>query len=290
VFAKGSSRVSFDLRELDYKFLTLKAVAGELSVEKKKIKISKLDVGEKNNIRGRGIFEMASPDALRFKGLIQADDIPAAEFFDLFGDTFQNGMTGQLKTLDIRVKGHGKGMKEIGKSLMVKSSFDFQSGQIDHGKLKAGALKLFGFKEADAEQREDALKDKFSPYEQIAGNFRLIDGLVKTENFIYEDDKRRSSLVGTFDLNKYEMDTVLGVAPMAALDKFLTKIPVLGKILTGGDEESLVKTYFSVKGKFDKPEMRSIPFTSLTKKVVGIFQGILQTPEFILNPRGKETN
>ena len=114
--------------------------------------------------------------------------------------------------------------------------------------------------------------------------------MAETENFIYEDDQRRSSLVGTFDLNKYEMDTVLGVAPMAALDKFLTKIPVFGKFFTGGDEESLVKTYFTVKGKFDKPEMKSIPFTSLTKKVVGIFQGILQTPKFILNPGGEETN
>jgi uncharacterized protein DUF3971/AsmA-like protein len=290
LFSKGSSKVSFDLDELDYKLLTLKAVVGELSVEQKKIKISKLDVGKQSNIRGRGIFEMESSDTLRFKGLIQADNIQAEEFFDLFGDTFQNGMTGQLKTLDIRVKGQGKGLKEIGKSLLVKSTFDFQSGQIDHERLKAGALLLFGFKENDGEQNEEALKDNFSPYEQIAGNFKLVDGLAETENFIYEDDKRRSSLVGTFDLNKYEMDTVLGVAPMAALDKFLTKIPVFGKIITGGDEESLVKTYFTVKGKFDKPEMKSIPFTSLTKKVVGIFQGILQTPEFILNPSGEETN
>jgi uncharacterized protein DUF3971/AsmA-like protein len=290
LFSKGYSKVSFDLEELDYKLLTLKAVSGELSVEKKKIKISKLDVGEQKKIRGRGIFEMGSQDALRFKGLVQADNIPAEEFFGLFGDTFKNGMTGRLKTLDIRVKGHGKGLKEIGETLRVKASFDFQSGQIDHGRLKAGALKLFGFKEKDDDQSENALQDNFSPYEQIAGNFKLVDGLAKTENFIYEDDKRRSSLVGTFDFNKYEMDTVLGVAPMAALDKFLTKIPVFGKILTGGDEESLVKTYFTVKGKFDKPEMRSIPFTSLTKKVVGIFQGILQTPEFILNPSGEETN
>jgi len=290
LFSKGSSKVSFDLDELDYKFLTLKAVAGELSVEKKKIKISKLDVGKNNNIRGRGIFEIESSEALRFQGLVQAENIPAEEFFDLFGDTFQSGMTGQLKILDIRVKGHGKGLKEIGKSLKVKSFFDFQSGQIDRERLKAGALQLFGFKEAGGEQGEVPVKDNFSPYEQIAGSFKLVAGIAETENFIYEDDKRRSSLVGTFDLNKYEMDTVLGVAPMAALDKFLTKIPVFGKIITGGDEESLVKTYFTVKGKFDKPRVRSIPFTSLTKKVVGIFQGILQTPEFILNPTGKETN
>ena len=96
--------------------------------------------------------------------------------------------------------------------------------------------------------------------------------------------------MGTFDLTKNEIDAVLGVAPLAALDKFLTKIPVFGKILTGGDEESLVKTYFTLKGKFDNPKMKAIPFTSLTKKVVGIFQGFWQTPEYILNPQSEETN
>jgi len=247
-------------------------------------------LGKEGSIRGRGIFEMGDSDALRFKGLIQAKKIPAQDFFSLFGDTFQNGLTGQLKTLDIRVKGQGNELKKIGKSLVVKTSFDFGSGRIDHGRLKTGALRLFGFEEEVDESDKKSLEESFSPYEQISGKFSLVKGIATIENFIYEDKKRRSSLVGTFDLNKNEMDTVLGVAPLAALDKILTKIPVLGKIITGGDEESLVKTYFTVKGKFDNPKMKAIPFTSLTKKVVGIFQGILLTPKYILNPQRKETN
>ncbi len=289
LFARGTCNVTFDLEELDYKLLTLKEVSGDVSVEKKKFKISKLDFGKENKIRGRGIFEMESSDAGRFKGLIQANDIPAEDLFALFGDTFEDGMTGQLKTLDIRIKGKGKGWKEIGKSLVSKTAFDFQSGQIDHGKLKRGALKLFGLKD-QADESAESVKDDFSPYEQIAGSFMLSGGIAETENFIYEDDRRRSSLVGKFDLKQREMDTVLGVAPMAALDKFLTKIPVVGKIITGGDEESLVKSYYTVKGKFDDPKISIIPLTSLTKKVVGIFQGILQTPKFILTLPGEETN
>jgi hypothetical protein len=290
LFSKGKTQIKFDLDELDYKRLTLKLVSGIVSVEKKKIKISKLDLGKEGSIRSRGIFEMGDSDALRFKGLIQAEQVPAQDFFSLFGDTFQNGLTGQLKTLDIRVKGQGNELNEIGKSLVVRTSFDFGSGQIDHGRLKTGALRLFGFQDESDEPQEKSLEESFSPYEQIAGKFSLVKGIASTENFIYEDKKRKSSLVGTFDLNKNEMDTVLGVAPLAALDKILTKIPVFGKILTSGDEESLVKTYFTVKGKFDNPQMKAIPFTSLTKKVVGIFQGFWQTPKYILNPKREETN
>jgi hypothetical protein len=71
---------------------------------------------------------------------------------------------------------------------------------------------------------------------------------------------------------------------MAQLDRFLAKIPLVGKIITGGDEKSLVKTYYVVKGGFNDPDVSAIPFTSLGKKVVGIFQGILQTPQDILSP------
>ena len=92
-------------------------------------------------------------------------------------------------------------------------------------------------------------------------------------------------MVGKFDLVKHELDLIAGVAPMASLDKFLTKIPVVGKIITGGDEESLVKAYFSVKGGFDDPQVNAIPFTSLSRKVMGIFQGIFQTPGALFPPQ-----
>ena len=69
---------------------------------------------------------------------------------------------------------------------------------------------------------------------------------------------------------------------MPGLDKFLTQIPLVGSILTAGDEGSLIKTYYEVKGPFDDPKVKAVPLTSLGKKVMGLFQGILQTSEEIL--------
>ena len=85
----------------------------------------------------------------------------------------------------------------------------------------------------------------FSNYVDISGDFAHIGGIAETENFIYETDQRKSFIVGKFDLNHREMDTVVGVAPMPGLDKFLTQIPLVGKILTAGDEGSLIKTYYN---------------------------------------------
>ena len=109
-----------------------------------------------------------------------------------------------------------------------------------------------------------------------------IGGIAKTENFIYATDQRKSAIVGSFDLNELNMNTVVGVAHMPGLDKILTQIPLVGKILTAGDEESLIKTYYAVKGPFDNPEITAVPLTSLGKKFMGLFQGVLQTSEEIL--------
>jgi hypothetical protein len=76
---------------------------------------------------------------------------------------------------------------------------------------------------------------------------------------------------------------------MPGLDKILTKIPVVGRIITGGDEGSFIKTYYSVDGEFSEPKVTAIPFTALGKKVIGTLQGILQTPqEIFTRPREEE--
>jgi len=67
---------------------------------------------------------------------------------------------------------------------------------------------------------------------------------------------------------------------------------LVGKIITGGDEKSFLKAYYKVKGDFYNPDISAIPFTSLGKKVMGIFQGIVQAPIEILDslPKTKKSD
>ncbi|MBT5376990.1 MAG: hypothetical protein HOL15_09270, partial [Nitrospinaceae bacterium] len=130
----------------------------------------------------------------------------------------------------------------------------------------------------------DLEKDVLAPFKQISGDFVAQDGVFETQNFVVETESRRTSIVGTFDLAKSQVDTVVGVAPLAGLDRFLTKIPVVGAIITGGDEKSILKSYYTVKGDLNDPDITLTPFTSLGKRVIGIFQGILLAPQEILRP------
>ena len=282
LISKGTSKVSVDLEQLSYKWMTLSDVSGKIFLKDREIIFDGFQMGSKNPIKGSGKFSVKDPEAIRFETQLEANDIEAGELLAMFGDHFKEGLTGRVKKLDLSVKSRGRNLSENIRTLSGKVSIRLDKGTIDKGKLKAGAFSLFGLQVPVADKNNAEVDEGPSNYVGISGDFTHVGGIAETENFIYETDQRRTSIVGKFDLNKREMDTVVGVAPMPGLDKFLTKIPVVGKILTAGDEGSLIKTYYTVKGPFDDPEVSATPFTSLGKKVMGLFQGILQTPGEIL--------
>ncbi len=282
LISKGTSKVSVDLEQLSYKWMTLSDVSGKIFLKDREIIFDGFQVGSKNPIKGSGKFSVKDPEAIRFETQLEANDIEAGELLAMFGDHFKDGLTGRVKKLDLSVKSRGRNLPESIRTLSGKVSIRLDKGTIDKRKLKAGTFSLFGLQVPVADKNNAEVDEGPSSYVGISGDFTHVGGIAETENFIYETDQRRTSIVGKFDLNKREMDTVVGVAPMPGLDKFLTKIPVVGKILTAGDEGSLIKTYYTVKGPFDDPEVSATPFTSLGKKVMGLFQGILQTPGEIL--------
>ena len=279
-FSKGKGRVRFNLDRLGYKLLKLDKVAGEIVLNDKEIELKNLTFASNTLVKSEGKMFVDSKGVGHFEAGIYAQDIETKNLFGFFGEVFDNSLSGKVKKIDSKIRGSGKDWKEISRSLSGKISLDIQSGQINLDRLKRGARKLF----SSVPQTGPLEKDKPSTFRQVSGDFVSKSGVLKTENFVFETKNRRTSIVGGFDLVNDQIDTVVGVAPMAQLDRFLAKIPLVGKIITGGDEKSLVKTYYVVKGNFNDPDISAIPFTSLGKKVMGIFQGILQTPQEILSP------
>jgi hypothetical protein len=279
-FNKGKGEVKFNLDQLNYKLLNLDQVGGSIVLNNKEIEIKDLTFVANTSVKSGGRMLIDPKGVGYFEGSVQAQDMETSNLFSFFGDVFGDSLSGNVKKVNVNIKASGKDWDEIFKSLSGNIALDIQSGKINQERLKRGVRRLF----SSIPQSIHLKEDEFSPFRQISGDFVSEGGVLKTENFVFETKNRRTSIVGSFDLINDQIDTVVGVAPMAQLDRFLTKIPIVGKIITGGDEKSLLKTYYTVKGDFNDPEISAIPFTSLGKKVVGIFQGIFQTPQDILAP------
>ena len=285
-FKNGKGEIHFEVEQFNIKLMRLNNVTGKISLKDRELKFSDWNVGANPLVENSGKLTIDEKGISTFEGRVKAKNIKTENVFSLFGDVFKDGLSGDVKQIEANLKGTGKDWSEISKSMSGKISLDIQSGMMDQEKIKYGVNKLFGSVPGALPPK----KSNSSSFRQISGDFIPKNGIFETENFILETNGRRTSMVGTFDLKKNQMDAVVGVAPLAQLDRFLTKIPVLGKIITGGDEKSFLKTYYKVQGDFDDPEVSSIPFTSLGKKVVGIFQGFLQAPVEILESLPKIDN
>lgn len=289
LLSQGISKISINVEKFNYKFWRFKNMAGNLAFKNKILEINRLDAYAMKDkpIQSQGMVSLEDPKAIQFETSIWARNNTAEKLLDLFGPAFGNGLSGKLKTLKVTLKSKGNNWGEIKKSLGGRLIFKIDSGKINTTSLKYGVFNLFGFSEKSGDVPREP--GNSVPFERIMGDFSIRDGIAETEKFVYLTADRGTSLVGKFNLNENYMETVVGVAPMPGLDKLLTQIPLVGKILTGGDEKSFIKTYYSVDGKFSDPKITAIPFTSLGKKVIGTLQGILQTPQEIFNlPREED--
>ena len=98
------------------------------------------------------------------------------------------------------------------------------------------------------------------------------------------------TLDGSYDLKARNLDLNGSVSPAYAINGALGNVPVLGKILTGGEGEGVFGVNFSVEGDADHPSVRVNPLSALApgflrKIVAGVGKGTPQprpdgTPRF----------
>jgi uncharacterized protein YhdP len=124
------------------------------------------------------------------------------------------------------------------------------------------------------------------PFNEMTGSFAIKDGIVSTSNLYVDSDAINISTVGSYNLYKDELDATIGVKPLQTIDKVVSRIPLVGWILTGKDK-SLVTAYFEAKGKLENPEVKAVPVKGMAKGVLDIFRRIFELPARLVTDTGE---
>jgi hypothetical protein len=124
------------------------------------------------------------------------------------------------------------------------------------------------------------------PYNRIEGNLAIKDGVVSTDDLFIASNAMNMSIVGTNDFIHDKLDITLGIQPLQTVDKVVSKIPIVGWLLTGKNK-AMLTTYFEIKGKSTNPNVSAIPITSLGKGVLGIFKRVFQLPAKLFTNTGE---
>ncbi len=124
------------------------------------------------------------------------------------------------------------------------------------------------------------------PFDEITGTFAVSDGIVSTHDLFMKSEAINLSAVGNINLVRKELDVTIGAQPLQTVDKVISRIPVVGWILTG-KERTLVSTYFTAKGNIYNPDVKAIPVGAMTKGVFNIFKRIFQLPAKLITNTGE---
>ncbi len=116
-------------------------------------------------------------------------------------------------------------------------------------------------------------------YDYLGGYFKIVKGVVHTDNFEMKSPQVNMNVVGKANLVE---DTVLAqvkAMPLQMLDKTIKAIPLLGQILGGGKKGGVIEVYVKVDGKLSQPNFSMQPHKSLMEKPGSILKGLLNLPK-----------
>jgi uncharacterized protein YhdP len=119
------------------------------------------------------------------------------------------------------------------------------------------------------------------PHDSIDGTFAVKDGTVTTTDLTIASPAVKVQIVGAVDLVTKNLDLTCAVQPLQTVSKVVSRIPVVGWILTGGDKRFLV-SFFDVQGAWEDPKVSAAPVAKLSQGVFNIFKRTFMLPEKLL--------
>nr|NIQ01380.1 hypothetical protein [Nitrospinaceae bacterium] len=115
VFSLGSGEVHIDVGRFTRDFWTFPRFTGDFTFKDQTLKTRNLEIGRPkvDQIMVQGQLKLEEGRKPAFDAVLVSRNIPSKNFFKVFGGLFQNGLTGHLAWLKIRLKGQGDNLKEI---------------------------------------------------------------------------------------------------------------------------------------------------------------------------------
>ncbi|WP_136527001.1 YhdP family protein [Geomonas ferrireducens] len=193
-------------------------------------------------------------------------------------------VTGSL-SLQAELTARGETGPELKRSVQGSAKARIERGTIRKFSTLSKVFSILNFSQLFKGELPDMVSGGM-PFNRITGDISFNNGIASTQNLFLDSNAMNISAVGKMDLVKNEVDLNIGVQPLQTVDKVVSKIPIVGWILTGKDK-SLITTYFEAKGRIDDPQVTAVPVKSLAKGVFNIFKRVFELPARLITDTGE---
>jgi uncharacterized protein YhdP len=190
-------------------------------------------------------------------------------------------VTGAL-SLGGTLRSRGRGTEGFRSNLGGNLRLTMLDGQLGRRTLTVRVLSLLNLGDLfDTKTRDTSSRGM--PYQRLTGDIAIDRGIARTENLLLESRAFNLSAHGQVDLVNETIDISMAVKPFQTVDKVVTKVPLVGWLLSGKDG-ALIAAFYRVSGPLSDPTVTSLPVKSIGRNVFGVFQRLLQLPEAATGP------
>ncbi|HAJ28463.1 MAG TPA: hypothetical protein DCG53_14690 [Syntrophus sp. (in: bacteria)] len=124
------------------------------------------------------------------------------------------------------------------------------------------------------------------PFNSITATLLLKNGIMRSNDFYIDSDAMNILAMGSMDIIKENIDLKVGLQPLQTVDRIVSKIPVVGWILTDEDRR-FITVYFEAKGPVGDPEVRAIPVRELSAEGLDIVKRVFNLPKKLITDTGE---
>jgi hypothetical protein len=181
-----------------------------------------------------------------------------------------------LLTTEAVLFAKGEEMKDLISGLTGNINILVENGNVRKSRVIFNILHFLSLQKIFKRKPPDVSKEGFY-FESIGGYITVNNGVLETENLRMKSPVFNAAAKGTGDLTKKWVDVDLGVQPLGTIDWIVSKVPIVGYILTGKGK-SLLIYYFKVNGPLSEPEVKYIPLKNLGGSTVDFFKRLFLTP------------
>jgi len=231
---------------------------------------------------GKGRIDFGSVGGPRYQASFDVRNFSAAQFLQVL-DTGRE-LTGTM-SLEGELTAKGDSFAEIKASSLGNVKLHCEKGSLRKFALLSKLFSVLNVSQLFKFRLPDMVSGGM-PYNQINASFSFRDGVVTTNDLFIDSNAMNISMVGNFDLVKERLDVTIGVKPLQTVDKVISRIPVVGWVLTGKNK-SLISAYFTAKGSLDNPTVTPVTVTSLAKGVFNIFKRLFSLPAKLVTDTGE---
>ena len=243
--------------------------SGDLYISRSSVKT------EHGKLQLRGHMKRGEHREMLFSSWIDMTKQPLKELPQSFG--FIKSRAEGTLTMEALLFAKGRNRKELVSNLTGNINLMIEEGVL---KKSHAFIKIMDFLSLRGifVKRPPGISKEGLYFESIGGNIDLLEGVAKTDDIAMESPVFNAVMRGEANLNTRQANAEVGIQPLGTVDSLVSKLPIIGYLLTG-EKEALYVDYFKVEGPLSDPDVRYIPLKSLGNTTVGFFKRLFLSPK-----------